>query len=100
MSPLTSSLDINKDDITWETVETEETLDDLRKRDNYKIERLFKYIFSSIFILLVFFFSAMFFYRSIIDDVFRNQVTDLIADNIVGIVFFVLGLVGINFRKK
>lgn len=84
----------------WKNVESESTLEALQKRDNYQIQKVVKYFLLGIFLGLVLVFCYLFIERLLTDPIFKNNITDRISENIMGIIFFALGLFGINMGKK
>jgi hypothetical protein len=84
-----------------EPLQDEEDLDRRRARDDYNIERVVKFTFLVVFIVLILVIFGAFLYKFFLDQNFQNGVLDLVKQNISGIIFFAISVLGLNkFLKK
>jgi len=80
-------------------VYTEGELKTQVSNDNYYLVRALKVILCAALIVIIVLASAGFVYQYFIDPILREKVNTLIMQNISGIMFFVLSLIGIKVTK-
>jgi hypothetical protein len=78
---------------------SEDEIDKRRNNDDYKREKRFKDFILIIAMVLITFLTAGFIFAYFSDTTTRDFVLSLIKQNAVGIVFFVLFLLGVNMQK-
>ena len=79
---------------------SEDELEKKRKNDDYKREKRFKDFILWMAIIFLVFISGAFIFDYITNPSTRNFVLGLIRQNAIGIVFFVLYVLGVSMQKK
>lgn len=80
----------------YKKLESEEDLNLLKKKDNYKVTKVIKWMIPVVLSILIFgFFQEFFTNRD-----FKQAILGVIENNIIGIVFFALYILGINWKER
>jgi hypothetical protein len=88
------------EEMKYKPLSDERELDGKRKHDDYIIQRNLKYaamvgvIIAGTVVLLVLIL------RFLTDQVFQNQIIDIIKANLAGIIFFILAMLGFQAQRN
>jgi len=75
-------------------------IENSKLKDDYIIRKLLRYSLLAVAIMVIFVLSLVFLIEVIVNKPFRDQVLDLIKNNITAIVIAALAILGINLPKK